>query len=195
MVGSKGVFLDKRCILILGGARSGKSRFAQNLAESRGGKVLFVATAEALDVDMEARIEKHRKERPNSWRTLEASTNIARDISDHMLDASVIIIDCLTLLVSNLLLGQKRGFSANPESDSATAEKRITAEVEALVALMKRAPASFLIVSNEVGLGLVPENKLGRVYRDLLGRANQVVAEHADEVYFMVSGIPMKVKG
>lgn len=186
--------MDKRCILILGGARSGKSRFAQNLAESRGGKVLFVATAEALDVDMRARIEKHRRERPNSWRTLEASTDIAPRISSHMHDASTVIIDCLTLLVSNLLLGQERGFCAQPQIESA-AEEWILKEVQALIELIESAPASFLIVSNEVGLGLVPENKLGRIYRDLLGRANQLLAEHADEVYFMVSGIPMKVKG
>lgn len=186
---------DNRCIFVLGGARSGKSRFAQKLAESRGGEVLFVATAEPLDRDMRERIEKHRRERPDSWRTIEAPIDLAARIENNLNGATVVLVDCLTLLVSNLLLGQERGFPPTAEIPADEAESRILQEIHALVRLMRSAPAAFVIVSNEVGWGIVPESRLARIYRDILGRANQLVAEHADEVYLMAAGIPLKVKG
>ncbi len=186
---------EKRCVFVLGGARSGKSRFAQKVAESRGGKVLFVATAEPLDKDMRERIEKHRKERPEHWETIEAPTHLAENIAKHLEGASVVLIDCLTLLVSNVILGHERGFSSSIEIQSEQAESLVLEEINALLALAKSTPVPFIIVSNEVGWGLVPENRLGRIYRDVLGRANQIVAEHADEVYLMAAGIPMKIKG
>jgi adenosylcobinamide kinase/adenosylcobinamide-phosphate guanylyltransferase len=187
--------LDKRRILILGGARSGKSWFAQELAGKISKKVLFVATAEALDEDMRVRIKKHQSQRPPSWRTFEVSTGIAARIEEKVYDSEVVLIDCLTLLVSNLLLGNDRGFSELCQTDVAETENRIVAEVDSLIKLMQKANATFILVSNEVGLGLVPDNSVGRAYRDLLGRANQLLAQHVDEVYFMVAGIPMKVKG
>jgi len=178
--------LAEKCIFILGGARSGKSRYAQELAAKLSKKVLFVATGEALDEEMQARIDEHRKARPRRWRTLEIATGIGKQIEKQIGDAEVVIIDCLTLLVSNLL-GDKL--------DYPTAEKQALAEINQLVACMDRLDASFIIVSNEVGMGLVPETKLGRLYRDLLGRVNQFVAQHANEVYFMLAGMPMRVKG
>jgi len=178
--------LAKKCIFILGGARSGKSRFAQELARKMSQKVLFVATAEALDEEMQARIDQHKKARPKSWRTLEAQTDIGKQIEKHLGDAEVIIIDCLSLLVSNLL---------GDELDYQKTEKVVLAEMNELIACMDRLDASFIIVSNEVGLGLVPETKLGRIYRDLLGKANQLIAHHSTEVYLMIAGLPVKVKG
>lgn len=186
---------DKRCVFVLGGVRSGKSRFAQRLAESWGGDILFVATAEPLDRDMRERIEKHRRERPQSWRTIETPMNLAAQIERNLGGASVVLIDCLTLLASNLLLGQERGFSPTLEIQGEEAETRLLKEIHDLARLMRSAPASFVIVSNEVGWGIVPENRLARIYRDILGRANQIIAEHADEVYLMVAGLPLKVKG
>jgi len=180
-------------IFITGGARSGKSSYAQNLADNMSDKVHFVATAEALDTDMKARIEKHRQDRPGSWRTLEASTDIADRIAENIGDSEVVLIDCLTLMVSNILLGDERGF-AGDDIDENEAERRVTAEIRSLISLAKNSAATFIIVSNEVGLGVVPENRFARVYRDLLGKANQFVARNADEVYFMISGIPMKIK-
>ena len=177
--------MARKCILILGGARSGKSRYAQELAGKLGTEVIFVATGEALDEEMQARIDEHKKARPGRWRTLEIATDIGKQIEKQIGDAEVVIIDCLTLLVSNLLGG---------ELDYAKDEKRVMAEMNKLVACMDRLDASFIIVSNEVGMGLVPETKLGRLYRDLLGKANQLVARHASEVYFMAAGIPVKVK-
>jgi adenosylcobinamide kinase/adenosylcobinamide-phosphate guanylyltransferase len=178
--------MAKEYIFILGGVRSGKSRFAQELAKKLSKKVLFVATGEPLDEEMRARIDEHKKARPKSWRTLEIPTNIGRQLETEIGDAEVVIIDCLTLLVSNRL---------GEELDYLKGEKQVMAEINELFAGMDKLHASFIIISNEVGTGLVPEAKLGRVYRDILGKANQLVAQHANEVYFMVAGIPMKIKG
>jgi len=178
--------LSKQIILLLGGARSGKSRYAQQLAVQLGDNVLFVATGEALDEEMQARIAEHRKSRPESWRTLEKQTGIGKAIEKGIGDAKVVVIDCLTLLVSNLLCNKP---------DYPEAEKRVTSEINELIAVMDKLDASFVIVSNEVGMGLVPETKLGRIYRDMLGKANQLLASHATEVYLMVACLPVRVKG
>jgi adenosylcobinamide kinase/adenosylcobinamide-phosphate guanylyltransferase len=175
----------KKIIMITGGARSGKSRFAQELAGRLGGNVLFVATGEPLDEEMQARIKEHKKTRPEGWRTLEIPTGVARQLARQIGDADVVIIDCLTLLISNLL---------GEEFDYPKAEKQVLDEINELITGLKKLNAVFIIVSNEVGLGLVPENRLGRIYRDLLGKANQLIARHADEVYFMVAGLPVALK-
>ena len=178
--------MAKEYIFILGGARSGKSRFAQELAGKLSNKVLFIATGEPLDEEMQARIDEHKKARPRSWRTLEISANVGQQLEAGIGDTEVVIIDCLTLLVSNRL-GEKL--------DYPKAEKQVLAEINELIACIDRLDTSFIIVSNEVGMGLVPETRLGRVYRDILGKANQLVARHANEVYFIVAGIPVKIKG
>ncbi|MFC2007261.1 bifunctional adenosylcobinamide kinase/adenosylcobinamide-phosphate guanylyltransferase [Chloroflexota bacterium] len=178
--------------LITGGARSGKSNFAQALALKSAGPVLFVATAEAGDEEMRQRIEAHRKARPESWSTLEVTMHVGSQIVKHVGQAQTVIIDCITLLVSNIL----RQYS-NPtgdEVDSPSAEKAVTAEIEELVDCINSINANFIIVTNEVGLGLIPANKMSRVYRDLLGRANQILAQNVDEVFLLVSGIPLPIK-
>jgi adenosylcobinamide kinase/adenosylcobinamide-phosphate guanylyltransferase len=177
--------LASKCILLLGGARSGKSAYAQKLGENLGGKVLFVATAQGLDEEMRVRIEAHKRVRPAHWRTLELSSHLAKGIEAQAHEADFIIIDCLTLLMSNLLV---------VGSESPGMEERIMGEVSSLIEVMDRMQATFVVVSNEVGYGLVPENALGRLYRDLLGKANQKVAARADEVYLLVAGLPLKVK-
>jgi adenosylcobinamide kinase / adenosylcobinamide-phosphate guanylyltransferase len=182
----------RKIILLLGGARSGKSRYAQELAQKTSGKVLFVATASAGDEDMRRRILKHQNERPPSWRTLEATAQIGRYIEKNIGDAQVVIIDCITLLVNNLFFRKTdRDFD---NIDESLLEKEVIAEVQELLFCFKKIDASYIIVSNEVGLGLVPDNRMGRLYRDILGRANQMLARDADEVFFMVAGIPLKVK-
>jgi adenosylcobinamide kinase/adenosylcobinamide-phosphate guanylyltransferase len=181
--------VNKSLTLILGGARSGKSVHAQQLARERGGDdVLFVATAQALDDEMTARIESHRRERPAGWRTLEAPRHTGQAIA-RAEPSAVVLVDCLTLLVSNAVLAQA------PESASAAeAEAAALAEVKELLAAYQSGTASWIVISNEVGLGLVPPYPVGRAYRDALGRANQRLAAQADEVVLMVAGIPMKIK-
>ena len=174
--------------LILGGARSGKSSYAQHLAEETGRPVTFLATAQALDEEMSRRIQKHRVERPASWETLEVSFDIAAHV--HQIGSKVIILDCITLLLSNLLMQFVQDDIVN-ESQFMPAVKN---EVNELLSVIRAQEQEWIIISNEVGLGLVPPYQMGRVYRDALGWANQQLARQADNVIFMVAGIPMIVK-
>ena len=178
--------------LIIGGARSGKSRFAQALAQKLGESVLFVATGAAGDEEMRHRIEEHKKARPASWRTLEVTTHVGSQILQNIGGAKAVIVDCITLLVSNIF-GQYSD-QTDEQLDTPLIEQKVISEISELVECIDRIDASFIIVTNEVGLGLVPANKMGRAYRDLLGRANQLLAEAADEIYFMIAGLPMQVK-
>ena len=177
-------------ILIIGGARSGKSRFAQELALKLGEPVLFVATAVAGDEEMRQRIEEHRKQRPATWSTLEVTTHISSQIKQKIGSAQVVIVDCITLLINNIFNSHPTG----EQIDAAPIEKKVTNEIGELVECINRIDASFIIVTNEVGLGLVPTNRVGRLYRDLLGKANQTLAQHADEIYLMVAGLPVQIK-
>ncbi|MBN2073946.1 MAG: bifunctional adenosylcobinamide kinase/adenosylcobinamide-phosphate guanylyltransferase [Dehalococcoidales bacterium] len=175
-------------ILITGGARSGKSSYAQTLAEKSGEKVLFVATAEARDDEMRRRIETHKANRPASWTTLETPTKVGKNIRDHMGDNKVIVLDCITLLVNAIF----NEFGEN--LDEKKTEEAVVKEIEELIDCMKSPDRDFIIVTNEVGLGLVPANEAGRFYRDILGKANAMLAAACDEVYLMVSGLPVKIK-
>lgn len=179
-------------VLITGGARSGKSRFATELAAGLGDRVLFVATATAGDDEMRRRIEQHQRERPPAWRTLETPVAVGERTAAVIGDAEVVIVDCLTMLVSNLL-GQSTD-PTNGEIDDAAAETAVYREIEAIGDCIRGSRAKFIIVSNEVGLGIVPANAMSRVYRDLLGKANQAIAEIVDEVYLLVAGQPLRIK-
>jgi adenosylcobinamide kinase/adenosylcobinamide-phosphate guanylyltransferase len=186
--------MAKKFILILGGARSGKSTLAQSMAAKFGERVIFVATGAPLDEEMALRIEKHKKMRPKDWRTLEIATKVGQRLPSQIKDADVVLLDCITLLVSNILTKENEAPS-HRQAHSAEAEKQVMAEMEDLIHCIDTHEGDFIVVSNEVGLGLVPDNKLARVYRDLLGKANQLLTQHATEVHFMVSGIPVKIKG
>ena len=172
---------------ILGGARSGKSAYAQRLAEKYVGRVAFVATASAGDDEMAARILRHQKERPPSWDTFEIPHGIAAALTPAR--AGLVLLDCVTLLVSNLLFQDEQA-----EVDESTAAARVQTEISDLLGLIRDSGTDWIIVSNEVGLGLVPPYPLGRIYRDLLGRANQELAAAADEVVWMVAGIPVPIQ-
>lgn len=180
--------MTHRLTFILGGARSGKSSYAQRLATQRGQRVLYVATAQAGDDEMQARINAHRAERPAHWATLEAPLRVGQAISAYPSSTDVILIDCLTLLANNVIVPLPE-----PITDHA-ATSALLSEIDQLVHAYTQSDAEWIIISNEVGLGLVPPYPLGRVYRDALGRANQHLAALADEVLFMVAGLPMKVK-
>lgn len=166
---------------ILGGARSGKSRFAMELAKRAGGRVAFIATCVAADKEMQKRIVLHQKSRPAKWPTFEEGDDIASLLRKIDGKFETVIIDCLTLLIANLL-------------HKKLSERIIKTRINQMIKILLGTNMRAIIVSNEVGLGLVPTNKLARDFRDLAGRINQSVASKAKEVFFLVSGIPRKIK-
>ncbi len=166
---------------ILGGARSGKSTYALDLAKKRAQKTVFIATCLALDKEMKQRIELHKKSRPADWQTFEEPYNISKVLKKIGDKFDCIIIDCLTLLVSNLMLSKDKNNS-------------IETKITKIIAHLKKTKSISIIVSNEVGLGIVPVNRLARNFRDIAGLVNRIAAREADEVLFMVSGIPLKIK-
>lgn len=171
--------MGKQLTLVLGGARAGKSTYAQRLATG-GDRVLFVATAEARDAEMSARIVAHQANRPADWGTLEEPLDLVSAMAPVVSGYDTVLLDCVTLWVSNLMLD-------DPDVD-------LPAQAEWLLELYREQEASWIVVSNEVGLGVVPATKLGRVYADELGRVNQIVAAEADEVWFMAAGLPLNLK-
>ena len=184
--------MTQKSILLTGGARSGKSHYAQEMAVKSGKKTLFVATAEAGDDEMRQRIAAHKASRPPAWETLEASVDVGEAIIKSKTQAEIIIVDCITLLVTNVFC--KHADYTTGIVHAAAAEKEVTYEIEGLLRCMNRLEKTYILVTNEVGMGLVPANPIDRLYRDLLGKANRMLAEKADEVYLMVAGMPLKVK-
>ncbi len=171
-----------KLIFITGGARSGKSSLAVSMAKSMPKKKIFVVTCIPQDSEMKKRVVLHKRNRPSSWRTIEVKDSLVSILRKEIKTDIVIIVDCLTLFISSLLMKE-------------TEEKRIKDEVGKAVRTIKEGKATVIIVSNEVGCGLVPENRLGRDFRDIVGTCNQMVAKGADEVIYAVSGIPLIIKG
>ena len=176
--------MTNELILILGGARAGKSAFAEKLAH-RGRRVLFVATAEARDEDMKRRIAAHRERRPAGWDTLEEPLDPVAALRPVLDRYDTFLLDCLTLWVSNLLLDEP----VRAEDGS-----RVPDSARELMDLIAESPATWILVSNEVGQGIVPSSDLGRAYRDALGRVNQLAASRADRVYLMTAGLALELK-
>lgn len=175
-------------IFVLGGARSGKSAFAETLARRSGRPVLYVATAQALDDEMKERIRQHRQRRPTDWRTLEAHLQVGEAARAAARPDELVLLDCLSLLVSNVILAVGEDVSVQE------AQPRVESEVNSLLAFAQAHPAPVIIVSNEVGLGGVSPYPVGRIYQDVLGWANQRVAATATQVYWVVAGLPVELK-
>lgn len=165
-------------IFVLGGARSGKSRYAQTRAEALQGRLIYIATAQAFDDEMRDRIGRHRADRDDRWTTVEAPLDLAGAIVAHAMPDAVVLVDCLTLWASNLLL----------------ADRDSPVEIEALVEAIAAARGPLILVANEVGLGIVPDNALARRFRDFAGTINQSVAACIDEAVMTVAGIPLILK-
>ena len=175
-------------VLITGGCRSGKSDFAQQLAEEIPGKRLFIATCPCADEEMELRIKNHQQARVNKgWQSVEEPYAPAEIIAEAAA-GTTILLDCLTLWISNLLFAAEK-------SGVELSEERVALLAEELVIAAGRHDGSVLMVTNEVGLGIVPENPLARTYRDLVGRCNQHIAAGADQVYLVSCGLPLQLKG
>jgi adenosylcobinamide kinase/adenosylcobinamide-phosphate guanylyltransferase len=178
-------------VLILGGARSGKSRYAETLATQSGAAVTLIATAEAGDEEMRVRIERHRAERPSGWRTVEEPMALAATLAREAAPGRILIVDCLTLWLTNLLAGAENLRSG---SDAETLP-RFVAERDALLATLPQLPGQIMLIANETGLGLVPASALGRLFRDEAGRLNQAVAALCARVVVIAAGLPLVLKG
>ena len=173
----------KETILVMGGCRSGKSSYALELAvQISGDKKLFVATCIPYDDEKKDRVAKHKKERDKKWLTIETPIEIYNTIKEKSITMDVILIDCLTLWISNLM-------GKNLD------DQEIFTEIQKLILSCKEASCSVIIVSNEVGAGIVPENSIARRFRDIVGFANQKVASSTNKVTWMVAGIPVPIKG
>jgi adenosylcobinamide kinase/adenosylcobinamide-phosphate guanylyltransferase len=173
--------MTNKTIFITGGARSGKSAFAEKLAADRAGRRAYLATAQALDAEMVARIEHHRRRRGDSWDTFEEPLAVAELIGKLNGRYDILLLDCLTLWLSNII--------ARHENDG-----DITSLVGSLAMAVKAFHGTVIVVSNEVGLGIVPDNPMARRFRDIAGFANQPLAHASDEAYFLAAGIPVKIK-
>ena len=192
-----------RMVLITGGARSGKSTFAERLAMASGKEVIYVATCMPQDEEMQQRVEEHRRRRPPAWRTREEPFHPGRAMREEDSPGRCFILDCLTLFLSNHLCsalgvgigpGDPCDAIENTRMTSAEAVEVVMREARQLAQTVRKLSADALVVTNEVGMGLVPEWPLGRLFRDLAGRVNQEFAGLADEVYAMFCGLPLRVK-
>lgn len=173
-----------KLIFVTGAARSGKSAFAEKMAAELAGEVTYIATCVPGDDEMRDRVARHFARRPIQWQTIEEALDPVRVIEELDGSGHVFLLDCLTLLVSNLIL----------QTDLQPSEEQVLEKISELAAVSYESPAHVIIVSNEVGWGIVPGDPLSRLYRDIIGRANQKIAEYADEAYITISGIPVELK-
>ena len=175
-----------QAIFITGGASSGKSEFAEKLAGGFGEQLCYLATAQTLDREMSERVRKHRKRRGAGWQTIEEPINLPQALERCDGQYEAVLLDCITLWLSNLLL-QYEKFGGDIEA-------RILVDVQSLITVLQGMVTPVIMVSNEVGMGIVPENSVARLFRDIAGKANQALASAADEVHVVISGIPLRLK-
>lgn len=182
--------------LITGGARSGKSTFAEDLIRKKGDHILYVATAKPIDEEMKDRIKKHQERRPDYWDTLEQYSGLKSVLPDRSKAYDGILLDCVTIMSTNIIFDVPVMMKEDvPFEEMLEAEKVLTAEIDDFISCFKDLSCDLILVTNEVGLGLVPEYPISRFYRDALGRVNQALGRAADEVYFVTCGVPLKIKG
>ena len=175
-----------KIVFVTGGARSGKSRFAEKYAQAAGNKLAYIATAEILDEEMADRVKQHQARRSENWQTFEAPF-AAEQILKRVADFPVVLFDCLTVYTANLLLREQ-------SADIETRRSRVLDQAQKVLEAAKATSSIVIFVSNEVGMGIVPDNALAREYRDLAGWINQMFATDADEVYLVISGLAVELK-
>lgn len=186
--------MNERIVLVTGGARSGKSKFAEELALKRS-RVLYVATAIAFDDEMCARIRIHQTRRPSEWGTLEAYKDLDRQLEALKDSFDCILLDCLTVMTTNLIFDDPTfDIDAITEGQKDKLQSAILKQVEKLCTWLKQNHKTGILVTNEVGMGIVPENRLARYFRDVAGRVNQLAAAEADEAWLVCCGLPLKLK-
>lgn len=182
-------------ILVTGGARSGKSHYAEDLCRAQENKTAYIATSIPFDEDFKERVKKHREMRPDSWDTYEVYEDIYKVIPELSGKYETVILDCVTLMVNNLMFKENLDYDKMTGEEIDKLELMIKEQFEKLIEAVKRTELYFVIVTNEIGLSPVAANRLTRIYTDIIGRMNQLIAQNSDEVYFVISGIPMKIKG
>lgn len=183
-----------KIIYISGGARSGKSIFAEETCKDLSDKVAYIATSEIFDEEMKDRVKKHKAQRPDSWDTYEAYRDLDKIMESISRNNDTALLDCLTVMVNNLVFHSDIDIETASFDELDKLEKSIAEETSKLLSSARRLDINLVIVSNEIGMGIVPENKLSRIYRDIIGRSNQKCAAMSDEAYFVVSGIAVKIK-
>ncbi|WP_368488656.1 bifunctional adenosylcobinamide kinase/adenosylcobinamide-phosphate guanylyltransferase [Clostridium sp. BJN0013] len=183
-----------KLILVTGGAKSGKSSYAEKLAKEIKGDILYVATSIPFDDEMKFKVKRHMEQRPSNWSTLEAYKDFHSKLIPMLSGKSGVILDCITNLVSNLLLEKCGDIEKIKASQIVEIEEYIKEEIKEFINISKNISIPFIVVTNEVGMALVPEYKLGRIFRELAGSINQIIAKEAEEVYFCISGIPVRIK-
>jgi adenosylcobinamide kinase/adenosylcobinamide-phosphate guanylyltransferase len=184
-----------KVILVTGGARSGKSNFAEQLCINRNNETAYIATSIPFDDELKDRVKKHKESRPQNWNTYEIYKDIYSIIEEISKKHKTAILDCVTLLVNNLMFTYEIDIDKANQDQINNLEMYIKDQVSKLFKEIKKTDLYFVTVTNELGMAVVPDNKLSRVYTDIVGRINQCIASQSDEVYFVVSGIPMKIKG
>lgn len=184
-----------KVILVTGGVRSGKSSYGEELAKQLGDNIMYIATAIPYDDEMQERIKLHKIFRPSNWRTYEGYKDLDKEIEKVEEELDAILLDCVTVMITNLIFDYP-DFDENNISNKifSEIEQHVMKEFKRLLRVVKNKNTTTILVTNEIGWGVVPESKLGRVFRDLAGKINQIIAKEADTVYLLVSGIPMKIK-
>lgn len=184
-----------RLILVTGGARSGKSTFAENRLRGLNKKTAYIATAIAFDEGMRSRIEKHIAQRPSDWTTFEQATQAHLVVEEINESFDCVLLDCITVLITNTLFQNDVDWDVISEDEVDQIEAKIKNDLVKLIDAFKKTTLEVYMVTNEIGSGIVPENRLARLFRDIAGRCNQYLASQADEVHLVVSGIPVQIKG
>ncbi len=179
--------------MVTGGGRSGKSVYAENLLREKK-EVLYIATTVPFDEDMQNRVKIHANRRPSNWKTIEKYKDFSRTIVDRSDENDGILVDCVTVMINNLIFDTGADFDMISLDEYAKIESTIFNEIDELLLLIRTSNRTAVIVTNEVGLGIIPENRLARLYRDTAGKVNCKIADCSDEVWLVVSGIPVKIK-